>query len=335
MPRENQHYVPQFLLRNFCAEGKLHIFDKKTGREFYSNPRNVMGESDYNVVALKDSYYIDFELRFTHIENLAKPVFEDIIKAQNLSILTPETTATICCFFAIQHARSKASRERMSDLGNELRRRFPDVKTNDLPEFFSDQEYDKFIFLKFATEKLADLAAPLVSKVMVLLKLNCAGQIYISDNPLLLHNQQEFGPYGNIGLGVPGIEIYHPISPDLVLGLLCPTIGLRLKKAQAEASKSLNDLHLAAFRNPQGSIQAQLDHLKEVEEDLQRARHYYSMLFEKRLVPISKENLLFLNSLQLQSAYRFVGARRKDFAFAKQAIREKPHWKDFPRFQFG
>lgn len=156
----------------------------------------------------------------------------------------------------------------MSDIGDEIRKRFPEVKTNDHPDHFNDQEYEKFMFLKFATENLDKLATPLISKVMVLLKLNCSGQIYISDNPLVLHNQQEFGPYGNIGLSVPGIEIYHPISPNLVLGLFCPTICLQIQKAQAEASANISALRLGVFRNPQGSIHAQVDRLKEMEESL-------------------------------------------------------------------
>jgi len=40
---------------------------------------------------------------------------------------------------------------------------------------------------------------------------------YLGDNPVLaLNNTRDFGPYGNIGLAVPGIEIYLPLTSDLL-----------------------------------------------------------------------------------------------------------------------
>jgi hypothetical protein len=36
--------------------------------------------------------------------------------------------------------------------------------------------------------------------------------LYISDNPITLFNQKNFGFYGNLGLRCPGIEIYLPLS---------------------------------------------------------------------------------------------------------------------------
>src|SRR5437867_1963888 len=37
---------------------------------------------------------------------------------------------------------------------------------------------------------------------------------YLGDNPVCLHNARTFGPYGNLGLAVPGIEIYLPLSSN-------------------------------------------------------------------------------------------------------------------------
>jgi hypothetical protein len=44
-----QHYVPQFLLRNFASgkQHRLYVFDKLNGRSFNSNPRNVAAESGF------------------------------------------------------------------------------------------------------------------------------------------------------------------------------------------------------------------------------------------------------------------------------------------------
>ncbi|MDB5789306.1 DUF4238 domain-containing protein [Caballeronia mineralivorans] len=44
-----QHYVPQFLLRNFGTGKKdqLHVFNKATDKTFLTNARNVAAESRF------------------------------------------------------------------------------------------------------------------------------------------------------------------------------------------------------------------------------------------------------------------------------------------------
>ncbi|MFS2035338.1 DUF4238 domain-containing protein [Polaromonas sp. CT11-55] len=44
-----QHYVPQFLLRNFTSDKKnrVHVFDKQKGITFVSHVKNVANESRF------------------------------------------------------------------------------------------------------------------------------------------------------------------------------------------------------------------------------------------------------------------------------------------------
>jgi Short chain fatty acids transporter len=48
--------------------------------------------------------------------------------------------------------------------------------------------------------------------------------LYVSDNPVVPENRTEFGPYGNIGLTVFGIQMYLPLSSTLMLAMYCPSI---------------------------------------------------------------------------------------------------------------
>ncbi len=42
---KNQHYVPRFYLRRFLSKAKrLHVFDKSTGKSFFTRPENVACE---------------------------------------------------------------------------------------------------------------------------------------------------------------------------------------------------------------------------------------------------------------------------------------------------
>ena len=68
---------------------------------------------------------------------------------------------------------------------------------------------------------------------------DCKDEVYISDNPLVMHNQKDFGPYGNIGLAVPGIEIYYPLSPNTILAYMCPLALKKTEEAHAKADKSV------------------------------------------------------------------------------------------------
>jgi hypothetical protein len=66
---------------------------------------------------------------------------------------------------------------------------------------------------------------------------NCQDDVYISDNPVVMHNPRTFGPYGNIGIAVPGIEIYFPLSPEVVLAYFCPSSMKHVEEEQAQAEK--------------------------------------------------------------------------------------------------
>lgn len=259
-----------------------------------------MGEADYNVVRLKDDSYLDFESKFTYLENLAKPVLESIIANETVSFLSPMDLATLCCFVVVQHLRSKSSRQSYSGIFQEAKLRFPGLKTNDIPEYFSDEEYEKFCLLKINLDKIDEIAAHLINKKLILLKKCCAGELYISDNPLVMHNYNDFGPYGNIGLGVPGIEIYLPISSDLVLGFLCPSIVDGFHKERAKAEQKISELQLKVFVEGALALQSGVSVILDAKERLQQAKAKIAMLVDSQYAPISKDILIFLNGLQIQ-----------------------------------
>src|SRR3982074_3970608 len=93
-----------------------------------------------------------------------------------------------------------------------------------------DAEFEKFFALEFTFSKLEELTAALISKHSFLMIKDCSGDLYISDNPMVMHNSKEYGPYGNIGLAVPYIEIYYPLSPKIVLASFGPQTLIKLKK---------------------------------------------------------------------------------------------------------
>ena len=110
---------------------------------------------------------------------------------------------------------------------------------------------------------------------------------YISDTPVALHNMQDTGPYGNLGLMVPGIEIYMPISARYVLGLLCPTLIATL------------------CAHPR--FRAAVD--------------------EHSPIQCDDDNVTFYNSLQVRYAERFVFSKVQNFELVARMIRDHPEYR--------
>lgn len=107
---------------------------------------------------------------------------------------------------------------------------------------FKDDDEVKYFVLRFLMQDLGNFADHVMSKHWVLMDTTPSMPFWIGDNPVAMHNHQDFGPYGNIGLALPGIEIYLPIHRKWTLCLWCPTLLDRMKSQQREAQSRLGQL---------------------------------------------------------------------------------------------
>ena len=120
-----QHYVPQFVLRNF-GNGKkdqVWVHDKATNRTFSTNAKNVASESrfyDFEV----DGQLMSLEPMLSALETKAKPIIDAILKADALTAITDEQKAILAVFLSIQFTRTKNFREQWSDIPRMLRNHF-------------------------------------------------------------------------------------------------------------------------------------------------------------------------------------------------------------------
>ena len=103
-----QHYVPQFLLRNF-GNGKkdqVWVYDKSSGRSFASDARNVASESRFYDFEYKGQP-LSREPWLSELEGHAKSVISQILEADALSILAYEQKHILASFLAVQLTRTK------------------------------------------------------------------------------------------------------------------------------------------------------------------------------------------------------------------------------------
>ena len=110
---KNQHYVPQFLLKNFSSKGGKFIwaFDRK---EKY-NIQNQIKERAIKRVASEEYFYDQFknseigsyEYILQKAEDISAPIIEKIIKTKNIENLTQEERMNLSFFIVLQKLRTK------------------------------------------------------------------------------------------------------------------------------------------------------------------------------------------------------------------------------------
>src|SRR5580704_14936640 len=84
-----QHFVPQFLLRNFVDErGQLHVFDKATSRAFAASPRGVAAEAGFYDFTDDAGKPHSAESLLGRLEVLVANVVAGIIARQSFAHLT-------------------------------------------------------------------------------------------------------------------------------------------------------------------------------------------------------------------------------------------------------
>jgi Protein of unknown function (DUF4238) len=322
--RENQHYVPKFLLRNFAEldknrSEKVWAFDKSNSSIFCTNLRNIAAECGFYDIDGGDEP-IPTESLLSELEGHAAQALRKIVEERSLGSLSSADRDWLANFCAVQFVRVPNLREKQSALDDCLKRKivesggdangvvgFKPMTTKDVKEFAVT------MILRAAKE----FAPYFANKVCLLLETNVGDPFFVSDNPIALHNENDFRPYGNLGLAVAGIEIYLPITPTLTLTFWDRSVPERLLALVAAFKARVNGTNLETSlrtRRPEELIGAA--------QTGGRAH-------------CASEVVMFLNSLQVINASRFVISATKGFALATRMLQEKPHLRLPPLFEMS
>lgn len=331
---DRHHYVPQLLLRNFAVNDKIWLFDKCNDKSFKTNIKNAFVEGDYNTV-VGEHFNLEAEQIFCRAEDVAAPVLKKILAAESVKTLSEDERATLATFVTIQHLRSKQSRRTFELIREYMQSHFPGIPQSDYPtDVFSPTELDKYASLDFLVKNLAQLTNLVAEKDLLLVEIKCRGSFWISDHPVILHNDNPRGYEGNTGLGVQGIQIYMPISPQFAIAFFCPTLAEELERGMkkiSEVRSSRFSLHFASGTFSE-KISFELAHMNEQKRKVQL---HLNAIRDDQKVYFNDQNLLFLNSHQVLSAFRFLAAATDEFALALDMIRENPKLRKPDLIQFG
>jgi hypothetical protein len=309
----NQHYVPQFLIRNFSSGKRKQVwaFDKNTKTAFRTTPRNIGSERDfYDFDTPEGPASLDPAMDV--IDDAAAPLINIICTKRLLSTLTEDERVTISVFAAVQMLRTRAKVDMWTDLNAQMAAALWSEGTEpNTVKGFEELSADESRTASWSTlpHVAREIAPHFLSKSWVLQETTLHAPFYLGDNPVVMHNTLNQDPYrGTSGLAVEGIEIYLPISSTLVMCFLCPSIERGIRSC----------IDYAKFLNPS-----------------QSTREFFDMFQTGTPLRLLHENVEFLNSLQVANASRSVYCRYDQFNLAQEMLRSNPELSTGPRIRMN
>jgi hypothetical protein len=300
------HYVPRFLLRRF-GRGKndqLHTYDKATRKAFSRAISKLAAHYDY--------YDFEFSGRSMTIE----PALADaeakagahiarIVKERRLDKANALELGELARFFSVQLVRTPANHAAGAEL---FARMEAWLRAEGLPEAFfapdpmvgTGKNAERALMARRIVNAPRDYGQAFLDKDWVLFETDPGDPYLIGDHPLVMHNEHPAGLRGNVGLAVEGIEIYFPLSPQLTLGMLCPSIGAQIHAKLAAG-------HPGTF--PKNNSQP--------------ARLLQAIASGTPL-DVGIDGSAFFNALQIAHAERFVFSSDGNFKMVESMLRDDP-----------
>ncbi|HCN5775217.1 TPA: DUF4238 domain-containing protein, partial [Escherichia coli] len=201
-----QHTVPRFLLKHFSTPGKgkrqrLYAFDKAAGRAYATTPDDAtVRNTFYNLENHPDR--LSLEPLLGIYEHHAAPVIAALLAHRDIRRLTDDERYRLAVFVAVQRARTFGELERISGMISVLTDKMEAIgstKEQALETLGLSSGGDtKDIFLRQLVQQMSHIDH-LLKKDWYLLETRPESPFYVSDNPVVLKNSNDFGPYGNLG----------------------------------------------------------------------------------------------------------------------------------------
>ena len=218
---KKQHYVPQFLLKNFSNDrGLIWYYDKHL---------KIIREKGAGGVAFEEYFYDkipgvkegSLEYTYQRAETHAAPIIQKIITQNTLSILTLDEKVALAMFIAMQLNRTKKALKNTERMQSEFWGPIKEFAKSTGAQLDSEPGPAKDFWLS-TIENIPRYTEILLKKTWCL---GCSnGEFYTSDHPVVKGNYKNRAMSevrGVLGLDSDGIEIYFPLTPSLILSILC------------------------------------------------------------------------------------------------------------------
>jgi hypothetical protein len=298
------------LQRGFTTEDggeQVWVFDKRTGKSFTSSIRAMAAERGY--YDLGGSAALDAVMN--KADGLASSIINKIRDRRSIAGLNDDDRGMLARFVTLQMLRTRGFQEQKRHAAHSFIAKLAEKTDGAMmpgweTELTEEQLRKEYLATipKFAQEFVGHID----TKDLLLFKTERDLPFCISDNPVALHNSMNPGDgiRGTRGLAVKGIEIYLPISSELTLAFICPSVGQWYESCRDElwSRGGFISEHIHEF------LQAR---------DTGRALN------------LKPESVRFQNSLQARNAERFVISPVNNFSDAADMVANYPDARSGPR----
>ncbi|GEM_PF-3216894 len=294
---KKQHYVPQFLLRNFHVESKdrcIALF----------NVRNniIIPIASISDQACKDYFYAKesiIEELLSKGEYDACMIIRDLIKTETIPHKADESYSKLLNFIAIQRCRTSC----FMDNAQAIYQRGLTIYKDLMHQHYPQKHFDKIeINVRVNRAKLLfkfSLSAPLLSDLeIVILKNQTETPFVISDDPVVSYNPLLFSKFGgnSEGLCLIGLCIFLPLSPNICLLMYDKKYyGVRHNNdvVIVESAIDVINVNILQILNAQNQIFTnRIDYLESIKECYHENLQYkVNTKLEDKLKPKTLENI--------------------------------------------
>lgn len=304
---KRHHYVPQLHLRHF-ANIKTSRGKKNYSVYFHDKKDDIGGKVNIRNVAMEKYFHGNgeegqkIEKIMGKFETQAAPVYRDLISYENPQILeNTEFRVIFSAFITVQLVRTLKNREEIKAMIKMAKQRlfeqFGEVNQEsmeNIEKYFTEDRVEEVHLSLINPEALSDLTETIYNKRWIMLENITNFPFWTSDSPVARYNPIDLSPYGNLGVGSEGIQMYFPLNTKLCLCLLDP-----------QKYRTYNNLE---------KVKAQ-----EIPLNIQRAEKYQIK---------NIDDIEFINGLQVKEAYRQIFSKFNNFSLAKRMIKENPSIKN-------
>lgn len=316
MAAQHQHYVPKLLLRGFlsrdpqrAAKEQVHVIDLEENKSFVTRLDNIMGERRFNDFWVDNDVLVTIEPWASRIESHLAPIVERIRTEKALEG-TPEEIANLAFLMAFQFVRTKGMRLMPERIDKQIRNHVERMGYDPLNVdgmMNLDEAGLKVQHIRHQVQNLEKYAAIMAEKEFFLMSSPKESSFYIGDHPVVLHNDEPRTLHtGHLGIGAAYIQIYLPLSANLLLCAYDQAVLGQMMKASEEAINKVVAEHFLP-KLVQGEISAE-----QMKQAVAATRHSAPATILKEAVrtgqpiAVGPEQVQFYNSLQAFFAHRFV-----------------------------
>lgn len=333
MAAEHQHYVPKLLLRGFLSrdakraeQRQVHVFDFENERSFPASIDKIMGETRFNDFWVDDETLASIEPWTSRVESHVAPLVQRI-RAEKTLERTSEEFGDLSLLVAFQFVRTKGMRLLPERFDAQMRKhvRSMGLDTNRIHGLFDlDAEGLKRQHIRHQVQNIEKYAEIIAEKEFFLMTAPAGHSFYIGDHPVVLHNDEPKTVHtGHLGIGAAYIQIYLPLSSDV---LLCAydkaVLGNMMKAADEARDKEVAGYALAKLMAGEISA-AQMKEAVVAARDLDPVAAMIKAIKGGQAIEIGPEQVQYYNSLQAFFANRFVIDPDDSFAVARDMISER------------